>query len=333
MSDLISVIMPAYKSQNTIERSVMSVLSQDYTDLELIVVVDGLDDSTYEVCSKIEDKRLRLFKKENGGVVGAYRYGIKQAKGKYICFCDSDDTYKDGYLTKAHELITQYKCDFVAFSYDLVNQDGTVQESIRNYSETGFYDKQKIESEIIPHLVFNSFIRQNMYVILALRWNKIYTKELINSFIDSLDDNCRQIEDNFFIINAVLNCNSFYICNEFKCYNYYVMDSSISRGYSGNQILDAYFYTIECIAQRIKNCPLIDKHQVDLLAYDNARIVFHRCARNTDYKTAKNLLKTITANERCRSVKFSELKMLKNYIYHIGLKLHLYYILYIIFKH
>ena len=333
MRDLISVIMPAYKSQETIERSVMSVLSQDYKDVELIVVVDGLDDSTYEVCSKIEDKRLRLFKKENGGVVGAYRYGIKQAKGKYICFCDSDDTYKDGYLTKAHELITQYKCDFVAFSYDLVNQDGTVQESIRNYSETGFYDKQKIESEIIPHLVFNSFIRQNMYVILALRWNKIYTKELIDSFVDSLDDKCRQIEDNFFIINAVLNSNSFYICNEFKCYNYYVMDSSISRGYSGNQILDAYFYTIECIAQRIKNCPLIDEHQVDLLAYDNARIVFHRCARNTDYKTARALLKTIADNKRCRCVKFSELKMLKNYIYHIGLKLHLYYILYLIFKH
>ena len=87
MSDLISVIMPAYKSQNTIERSVMSVLSQDYTDLELIVVVDGLDDSTYEVCSHINDKRLKLFRKENGGVVGAYRYGVKQAKGKYISSC------------------------------------------------------------------------------------------------------------------------------------------------------------------------------------------------------------------------------------------------------
>lgn len=333
MSDLISVIMPAYKSQDTIERSVMSVLSQDYKDVELIVVVDGVDDSTYEICSRINDNRIKLFKKENGGVVGAYRFGVKQAKGKYICFCDSDDTYKEGYLTRAHELIQQNNCDFVSFAYDVVSQDGTVQESIRNYSETGLYDKQKIDSDIIPHLVFNSFVRQEMYVLLALRWNKIYTKELIDSFIDSLDEKCRQIEDNFFVINAVLNSKSFYICNEFKCYNYYVMDSSISRGYSGNQILDAYFYTAECIAKRIKDCPLIDAHQVDMLAYDSARIVFHRCAQNSDYKTARALLKTISKNERCKSVKFSELKMLKNYIYHIGLKLHLYYILYLIFKH
>jgi len=333
MKDLISIIMPAYKAQKTIEKSIKSVLSQDYKDIELIVVIDGMDDPTYEICSKINDSRLKLFRKENGGVVGAYKFGIKEAKGKYIAFCDSDDTYKEGFLSKAEKIISDYKCDFVSFSYNVIDGQGKIEESIKNYLETGLYNKKKIEEEIIPRIVFNSFIREKMFLLTALRWNKIYTKELIDSFVDSLDEKCRQIEDNFFIINAVLNADSFYICNDFICYDYYKMQNSISRGYSGNQILEGYFYTIEKIAEKIKKYPIIDPHQLDYLAYDSARIVFHRCAENTDYKTAKALLKIIAKNKRCSSVKFFELKMLKNFIYHLGLKLHLYYILYLIFKH
>ena len=113
-----------------------------------------------------------------------------------------------------------------------------------------------------------------------LRWNKIYKKELIDSFTDILDDKCRQIEDNFFVINTILNSKSFYICNEFKCYNYLIADTSISSGYSDSSILDAYLYTISKIEKLAETNPLLNKHQVDFLAYDSARIVFHRCAKS-----------------------------------------------------
>ena len=82
----------------------------------------------------------------------------------------------------------------------------------------------------------------------------------------------------------------------------------------------------------MESVPEINPHQVDFLAYDNARIVFRRCARNADFKIAKALLGKIRKNERIRRVKFGELKMLKNKIYHIGLKLHLNWLLYQIFK-
>ena len=332
MDELISVIMPAYKSAKTIKKSIESVLSQSYTNLELIVVIDGEEDNTYEVCASINDKRLRIFQKENSGVVGAYCFGIKQAKGRYIAFCDSDDSYKPGFLEKGIGLIEEMNCDFVSFAYEVVNPKGQVLESIRNTIDNGLYDKAKIDSEILPRLVFNSFIREQMFILLVLRWNKIYKKSLVDKFVDSLDQKCRQIEDNFFTINAVLNSSSFYIDNDFKCYEYCIGESSISSGWQNDSILDAYFYTIECIAKRVEKVPQINPHQVDLLAYDNARIVFRRCARNADFKAAKALLAKIRKNERVRRVKFCELKMLKNKIYHIGLKLHLNWILYQIFK-
>ena len=332
MEELVSVIMPAYKSQATIKKSIESVLSQSYKNLELIVVVDGLDDSTFDVCKSINDKRLRLYQKENGGVVGAYCYGIKQAKGSFIAFCDSDDTYRPGFLEKGMELINQFNCDFVSFAYKEIIVHNNTEENIYNTLDSGFYDKPRINSEVMQRLVFNSFYRDKMFILLVLRWNKIYKKSLIDSFVDLLDEKCRQIEDNFFTINAVLNAESFYIDNDFLCYDYYRGESSISSGWKDNSILEGYFYTIERIAERVKEIPQIDMHQLDYLAYDNARIVFHRCAKNADFKAAASLLKVIRANERVRRVRYKELKMLKNQIYHICLKLHLDWLLYMIFK-
>lgn len=332
MEELVSVIMPAYKSQATIKKSIESVLSQSYTNLELIVVVDGVDDPTFEVCSSIKDERLHVYQKENGGVVGAYCYGIKMAKGTFIAFCDSDDTYRPGFLEKGMALLQEKDCDFVSFAYKELISESNIENNIYNTLNSGFYDKARIDKEVIPHLIFNSFYRDKMFILLVLRWNKIYKKSLIDSFVDSLDEKCRQIEDNFFIINAVLNANSFYIDNDFLCYEYNRGESSISSGWKDNSILEGYFYTIEKIAERTKNINQIDPHQADFLAYDNARIVFRRCAKNADYKAAVSLLKLIRSNERVRRVKYSELKMLKNKIYHIGLKFHLDWLLYLIFK-
>ncbi len=324
--------MPAYKAEKTIKRSIESILSQDYKNIELIIVIDGFDDPTYEICKEINDSRLKIFRKENGGVVGAYKYGIKQAQGKYLGFCDSDDTYKAGFITKGISIINENNCDFVSFAYDVVNSKGEITESNRNYIDSGLYDYNTIQNDIIPNLIFNSFVREKMYPLLMLRWNKIYKKELIDSFTDILDDKCRQIEDNFFVINTILNSKSFYISNEFKCYNYLIADTSISSGYSDSSILDAYLYTISKIEKLAETNPLLNKHQIDFLAYDSARIVFHRCAKYTDYKTSKELIKRISKLDKVLNVKFKELKMFKNFIYHLCMKLHLYRILYYIFK-
>ena len=58
MDELISIIMPAYKAEKTIKKSIESILSQDYNNLELIIVIDGFDDPTYEICKEINDSHL-----------------------------------------------------------------------------------------------------------------------------------------------------------------------------------------------------------------------------------------------------------------------------------
>lgn len=103
--DRISVVIAAYNQENEIEKAVRSALSQDYGNLEVIVVNDGSTDRTGEVLSKIaaEDPRLYVIEKENGGVSAARNDGIRAAAGRWLITLDGDDDFEPGIFTRLAE--------------------------------------------------------------------------------------------------------------------------------------------------------------------------------------------------------------------------------------
>jgi glycosyltransferase involved in cell wall biosynthesis len=90
---LVSVVVPAYNSAGTLEQTVRSVLGQTVRDLETIIVDDGSSDDTLAVARAIEDPRVRVLTRENGGASAARNTGIEQAKGTWVAFVDSDDVW------------------------------------------------------------------------------------------------------------------------------------------------------------------------------------------------------------------------------------------------
>ena len=98
-----SVIIPAYNAEQYIERSVSSVLNQTYINLEVIIIDDGSQDNTYEICQKIQDSRLKVYCQKNLGVSIARNNGIEVSKGEYIVFLDADDELVPDCLTKLLE--------------------------------------------------------------------------------------------------------------------------------------------------------------------------------------------------------------------------------------
>lgn len=91
--DLISVIVPVYHIKEYLERCVDSILAQSFTNLEILLVDDGSCDGTEELVDKLsgKDRRIRVFHKENGGSSSARNLGIREARGRYLGFVDSDD--------------------------------------------------------------------------------------------------------------------------------------------------------------------------------------------------------------------------------------------------
>lgn len=88
---LISVIVPLYNKEKHICSTITSILNQSYNDFELIIVDDGSSDKSVEIVSKIEDPRVILVRKKNGGPASARNLGVKKASGKWIYFLDADD--------------------------------------------------------------------------------------------------------------------------------------------------------------------------------------------------------------------------------------------------
>lgn len=103
-----SVVIPLYNKALSIQRTLDSVLSQIYTNYEIVVIDDGSTDESVMRVSEINDSRIRLIQKENGGVSSARNAGILAAQGEYVAFIDGDDLWHPMYLETLRQLILDY---------------------------------------------------------------------------------------------------------------------------------------------------------------------------------------------------------------------------------
>ena len=99
--NLISVIIPVYNVEKHLPRCIESLLEQDFLDFELLLIDDGSQDSSGKICDEYakKDYRIKVHHKKNGGVSSARNFGLDMAKGKWICFVDSDDWVDKSYLS------------------------------------------------------------------------------------------------------------------------------------------------------------------------------------------------------------------------------------------
>lgn len=110
----VSVVIPTYNRAATLPRAIKSVLSQDYINLELIIVDDASTDETAEVLSRFEDPRIRIIVHEkNKGFAGALNTGAHAARGDFIAFQDSDDEWLDGKLSRQMQEFSEAPDDCV----------------------------------------------------------------------------------------------------------------------------------------------------------------------------------------------------------------------------
>lgn len=107
---MVTVIVPVYNCETSIAKCVNSIRKQTYSDLEILLVDDGSEDNSGTICDSLEkeDSRIRVIHKENGGVSSARNTGIKNAKGDYIQFVDSDDYIIE---TMTEKLVSAMECN------------------------------------------------------------------------------------------------------------------------------------------------------------------------------------------------------------------------------
>ena len=174
--ELISIIVPIYNVENYLRMCLDSIEQQTYSNIEVLLINDGSQDSSGEICQEYvaRDSRFRYFEKENGGASDARNYGIERSNGKYLTFVDSDDWLSLTYVEDLYQAAIRNDADTVVSHYTIYN------ESDRNYYVhiwDDYYEKTCTGEELVLEL---PSLELNGYVYIT-SWGILFKKELFNN--------------------------------------------------------------------------------------------------------------------------------------------------------
>lgn len=170
----VSVIIPVYNSEKYLAECLKSVINQTLKEIEILCVNDGSTDGSAEILEQYakKDERIKIFNQENKGAGSARNVGLKEAKGEFLAFLDSDDFYNVDYIEKMYNKAKNTNSDIVicaARSFDVITQE---YASMPWSLETKLLPKKEIFNyKDIPDYIFN--IAQNW------NWNKLYKREFV----------------------------------------------------------------------------------------------------------------------------------------------------------
>ena len=139
-SDLISVIVPVYNAEKYLLDTMHSIINQTYKNIEIIVIDDASNDNSFNIVKQINDSRIRIVRLQyNDGVANARNVGIKNSKGEYIAFIDSDDLWENNKLERQIQYLNKNKGDLCFSGYTLINSNGTLIKRINIPSKTDYH--------------------------------------------------------------------------------------------------------------------------------------------------------------------------------------------------
>lgn len=232
MKAKVSVIIPAYNIRDYIEKSLNSVLEQDYNkeNLEIIVVDDGSTDGTAEVLDRYAEcnGNIKVIHKSNGGVSAARNDGIKASTGEYIFFFDGDDFQEKYTCKELVDIIQNQNADAVIYGYYRY-EDGKVYETSLPRFSKDIYEGEEVIKDVMPAFIglsnedVNNWIKgvpDSLYVENPALWRILCKKSIIIDNDLKFDETLKVGEDTCFISEYLSCCNKVYV--QQKCYYYLV---------------------------------------------------------------------------------------------------------------
>lgn len=226
----LSIIVPIYKTERYLVQCVESILTQRFTDYELILVDDGSPDGSAGICDEyaMRNEKIRVVHKKNGGLVSARIAGLQVAKGEYIGYVDSDDWIDSDYFFNMMEVVekfgVQVVCSLYTEAYEHEERLPMEQYPSGVYRENKLCDLK--EKMIYQPPYFNFGIYPSV-------WSKVIKRELLETYQLSVPTSITLGEDVAVIYPMLWNeCNSLYILNENTGYHYRQTAGSMVHKYN-----------------------------------------------------------------------------------------------------
>ena len=219
---VISVIIPVYNSAEYLSECIKSVISQTYTQLEIILINDGSTDNSGEICDKYasQDKRIIVIHQENGGVSAARNTGLERANGEYIGFIDSDDTVIPEMFEKLLTAINKHNKQIAICGHTRFHMEGSIEKrEQREIAEV--LDVQNAIEYLLSNKYFEGFL-----------WNKLFCARLIDKL--RFDKDLHFCEDLLFVNQCLLKSNGAVYVAE-ALYEYRLRENGLTYSYNSKR--------------------------------------------------------------------------------------------------
>lgn len=177
-----SVIVSVYNAEAYLDKCLQSILQQTFTDFEVILINDGSQDKSTEICEKYAqmDKRIRLSHQENRGISATRNISLGFASAPYIIWVDADDWIEPDLLAEMKKTIDQTSADIIIFDFCVVKSDSCEKHTLQHHE--GFLNKQVAMSELALDNDMQSYL-----------WNKAFKRSLFDDI--GFPDIYRLMED------------------------------------------------------------------------------------------------------------------------------------------
>ena len=201
MNPTVSIIVPVYNAENTLSRCVDSILHQEYTDFELLLVDDGSLDSSGAICDRYAslDSRVHVIHKENSGVSDSRNMALDHARGTYLQFLDSDDWITPNATDLLVQTAEYYHCDMVISDFyrvigERVSHKGDIED-----------DCVLTQEEFATHMMENP---ADFYY--GVLWNKLFRRDIVEKYHLRMNPDISWCEDFMFNLEYIRHADVFY---------------------------------------------------------------------------------------------------------------------------
>ena len=281
----LSIIVPVYNAEEYLDRCINSILDQDFTSYEVILVDDGSTDSSPLICDRYSstDPRFRTLHKPNGGVSSARNAGLELAKGEYIMFLDSDDALLPFALDDMIDVVAGDDMvigGYAAFVGNIPVKD--VRPALTKTYRGADYP-----------LFFQDNIRRNCEMLDA-PWAKLFKRKAIGDV--RFNESLHYAEDKLFVFTVMSRCSSIMTFSG-AVYGYYMRPGSLGSDISSDRhiqqlqiFLPLYVEVIEALKERCPNTKsVLTLYRKEVIGRYICRLLNLYARRSTDMLTKENI--------------------------------------------
>ncbi|MFI3283616.1 MAG: glycosyltransferase family 2 protein [Erysipelotrichaceae bacterium] len=262
----VSIIVPVYNTEQYIKKTLVSILNQSYSNIEVVVIDDGCTDSTMEkIVPLLKDERLKVISQPNGGLVSAVNKGIENATGEYITFVDADDQVGMNFIQAFAENIEDF--DVIACGFYIKMNDKEIPFEL---NDAVFFDDEikLLQTRLLTYGGIGTTSKE----IFISRCNKMYKLEVVKKIYPQLllnQEKVRMGEDVLFTYLILNVITSVKVVSNIKEY-YYNRNNPKSLTKDTNQI-KSYVESCDSTFERFMEILEKDKNNIEL-----AYMVYYR---------------------------------------------------------